>query len=203
MLGWRKKISSRDYEEGNSLCFFYDDQVNQLCIDCTDRRPLKLGRATRHVLFSGHTASNYLWVFCSPSPEPPNPQSIFTFYSAVPPVVILSHAKVALTLSNHPHHKFVARAVWADLSPAPCLLCQEKTALLHEFSQFCWLLPQLEGCRCGIQGHGLVGNIGNRWMVALDDLSNLNCSVILWFTHHWQKGIHILTSFGFKVLLCL
>ncbi len=26
---------------------------------------------------------------------------------------------------------------------------------------------------CGTEGHGLVGNIGGRWMVRLDDLKNL------------------------------
>lgn len=48
-----------------------------------------------------------------------------------------------------------------------------------------------------------MGNIGNRWMVGLDVLYNLNCSMILWFTHHWQKGMHTLTSLGFKVPLSL
>ena len=27
-----------------------------------------------------------------------------------------------------------------------------------------------ETCRCCTEGHGLVGNIGDRWMVGLDDL---------------------------------
>ena len=28
-------------------------------------------------------------------------------------------------------------------------------------------------CRCGIEGHGLVENIGRRWMARLDDLRGL------------------------------
>ena len=28
-----------------------------------------------------------------------------------------------------------------------------------------------ETCRCFSKGHGLVGNIGGRWLVGLDDLS--------------------------------
>jgi len=31
----------------------------------------------------------------------------------------------------------------------------------------------VETYRCGIQGHGLAGNIGGRWMVGLDDLRGL------------------------------
>lgn len=30
-----------------------------------------------------------------------------------------------------------------------------------------------EKCRCGTQGHGLVGNISGRWMAGVDDLREL------------------------------
>ena len=30
-----------------------------------------------------------------------------------------------------------------------------------------------EVCRCCTEGHGLVGNIGGRWMIGMDDLGGL------------------------------
>lgn len=43
-----------------------------------------------------------------------------------------------------------------------------------------------ETCKCGTEGHGLVGSVGGRWMDGLDD-SNFNDSMILFL--HWAEGL--------------
>lgn len=45
-----------------------------------------------------------------------------------------------------------------------------------------------ETCKCGTEGHGLVGSVGGRWMDGLDD-SNFNDSMILFL--HWAEGLFL------------
>ena len=57
--------------------------------------------------------------------------------------------------------------------------------------------------RCGIEGCGLVANIGGMWMVGLDDLRGL--FQLKWFYNsmikgdHWKLGLYCITNYGINL----